>query len=299
VSLPPLAGLRWLLLAAAALWPPAAPAQHGAGDVVYVPTPQTVVDLMLQMANVGPGDSVIDLGSGDGRVVISAAKRGAQALGVDLDRQLLAIAIESARREGVASRAAFREQNLFETDLRQATVITTYLLPDMNLKLRPKLLELKPGTRVVAHDYHMGDWHPDWRETLAVPGKAVGNPGVSYVYLWYVPAKVAGRWRTEIPVGSATALLEFELEQRYQVLKGRAYAVGGRPTRLQTPSLRGDALTFHLELGPGRPPIRYEFRGRVSGDELTGTLFVWERNVRRERAFEARRISQDAAAAVN
>jgi SAM-dependent methyltransferase len=284
---------------AAALWPPAAPAQRGAGDVVYVPTPQPVVDLMLQMANVGPGDSVIDLGSGDGRVVISAAKRGAQALGVDLDRDLLAVAIESARREGVANRAAFREQNLFETDLRQATVITTYLLPDMNLKLRPKLLELKPGTRVVAHDYHMGDWHPDWRETLSVPEKAVGNPGVSYIYLWYVPANVAGRWRTEIPVGSATAPLEFELEQRYQVVKGRADAVGGRPTRLQTPSLRGDALTFHLELGPGRPPIRYEFRGRVSGDELKGTLFVWERNVRRERAFEAQRVRQGAAAAAN
>jgi SAM-dependent methyltransferase len=284
---------------AAALWPPAAPAQRGAGDVVYVPTPQPVVDLMLQMANVGPGDSVIDLGSGDGRVVISAAKRGAQALGVDLDRDLLAVAIESARREGVANRAAFREQNLFETDLRQATVITTYLLPDMNLKLRPKLLELKPGTRVVAHDYHMGDWHPDWRETLSVPDKAVGNPGVSYIYLWYVPANVAGRWRTEIPVGSATAPLEFELEQRYQVVKGRADAVGGRPTRLQTPSLRGDALTFHLELGPGRPPIRYEFRGRVSGDELKGTLFVWERNVRRERAFEAQRVRQGAAAAAN
>jgi hypothetical protein len=114
-----------------------------------------------------------------------------------------------------------------------------------------------------------------------------------------VPANVAGRWRTEIPVGSATAPLEFELEQRYQVVKGRADAVGGRPTRLQTPSLRGDALTFHLELGPGRPPIRYEFRGRVSGDELKGTLFVWERNVRRERAFEAQRVRQGAAAAAN
>jgi len=292
VSPAPLAALRWLLAAAAAaLCAPGALAQKGAGDVVFVPTPQVVVDAMLQLANVGPADFVVDLGSGDGRVVIGAARRGARALGVELDRHLLAIATELARREGVADRATFREQNLFETDLRQATVVTTYLLPEMNAKLRPKLLELQPGTRVVAHDYHMGDWLPDWRETLPVPEKTVGNPGVSYIYLWYVPAKVAGRWRTRIPVGSATAALEFQFEQRYQVLTGRADAVGGRPTRLQTPSLRGDALTFHLELGPGRPPIRYEFRGKVVGDELAGTLFVWENNVRRDRPFKAQRVA--------
>jgi SAM-dependent methyltransferase len=279
-----------------ALCAPVALAQKGAGDVVFVPTPQAVVDTMLQMANVGPADFVIDLGSGDGRVVIAAAKRGARSLGVELDRHLLALAADSARREGVADRAAFREQNLFETDLRDATVVTTYLLPEMNAQLRPKLLDLKPGTRVVAHDYHMGDWLPDWRETLAVPEKTVGNPGVSYIYLWYVPARVAGRWQTEIPVGRQQLPLEFELAQRYQRLTGRAYAVGGRPTRLQTPSLRGDALEFHLELGPGRPPIRYQFRGRVSGDELTGTVFAWENNVRRDLAFRARRTPQAAAA---
>jgi len=284
---------RWFLVAA--LCAPIALAQKGAGDVVYVPTPQTVVDLMLQMANVGTADFVIDLGSGDGRVVITAAKRGARGLGVDLDRHLLEVATEAARREGVADRAAFREQNLFETDLGQATVVTTYLLPDMNARLRPRLLDLKPGTRVVAHDYHMGDWFPDWRETLAVPEKTVGHPGLSYVYLWYVPAKVAGRWRTEIPVGSATAALEFELEQRYQVLTGRANAVGSRPARLQTPSVRGDALSFYLELGPGRPPVRYEFRGRVTGDAVAGTVFVWENNVRREREFTAQRIAGGAS----
>jgi SAM-dependent methyltransferase len=293
---PALRSWRLLALGAAALaCVSVARAQKGAGDVVYVPTPHAVVETMLQMANVGPADFVIDLGSGDGRVVIAAAKRGARALGVDLDHHLLGVAIEAARREGVASRALFREQNLFETDLLDATVITTYLLPEMNVKLRPKLLDLRPGTRVVAHDYHMGDWFPDARETLPVPEKTVGNPGISYIYLWYVPARVAGRWRTEIPIGPGTAPLEFELEQRYQVVTGRADAVGSRPTRLQTPTLRGDALTFYLELGPGRPPIRYEFRGRVAGDELTGTLFVWENNTRRERAFKALRATQAAA----
>ena len=288
----------WLpvVAVALALAAPAALAQKGVGDVVYVPTPQVVVDTMLQMANVGPSDFLIDLGSGDGRVVVTAARRGARALGVELDRYLLEQATDAARRDGVAGRAVFREQNLFETDLRDATVVTTYLLPDMNLKLRPKLLELKAGTRIVAHDYHMGNWLPDARETLSVPEKTVGNPGVSYVYLWYVPARVAGRWRAQIPVGDAAATLEFEFEQQHQVVTGRATAVQSRPTRLQTPSLRGDALTFMLELGPGRPPVRYEFRGRVEGDELAGTVFVWENNVRREHGFTARRIAPGVTA---
>ncbi len=280
----------FVAVALAAAVPPV-PAQKGAGDVVYVPTPQMVVDTMLRLAQVGPGDYLIDLGSGDGRVVISAARSGARALGVDLDRHLLEVANDAAKREGVAERATFREQNLFETDLAGATVITTYLLPDMNLKLRPKILALKPGTRVVAHDYHMGDWLPDQRETLEVPGKKVGLEGISYVYLWHVPAQVAGKWRTEIPVAGRPTPFEFELEQRFQVVTGRAAAIASRPTRLQTPRLRSDALSFMVELGPGRPPVRYEFQGRVAGDELRGTAYVWENNVRREVAFAAQRVA--------
>jgi len=276
---------------------PLASAQKGAGDVVYVPTPQMVVDTMMRMAQVGPGDYLIDLGSGDGRVVVSAANRGARALGVDLDRYLLGVANEAAKREGVADRATFREQNLFETDLAGATVITTYLLPEMNVKLRPKILALKPGTRVVAHDYHMGEWLPDQRETLEVPEKKVGLEGVSYVYLWHVPAQVAGRWRTEIPVAGRLVPFEFELEQRFQVVTGRAAAIASRPTRLQTPRLRSDALSFTVELGPGRPPVRYEFQGRVDGDEFRGTAFVWENNARREVSFAARRAAPAASTA--
>lgn len=276
---------------------PFASAQKGAGDVVYVPTPQMVVDTMMRMAQVGPGDYLIDLGSGDGRVVVSAANRGARALGVDLDRYLLGVANEAAKREGVADRATFREQNLFETDLAGATVITTYLLPEMNVKLRPKILALRPGTRVVAHDYHMGDWLPDQRETLEVPEKKVGLEGVSYVYLWHVPAQVAGRWRTEIPVAGRLGPFEFELEQRFQVVTGRAAAIASRPTRLQTPRLRSDALSFTVELGPGRPPVRYEFQGRVEGDEFRGTAFVWENNARREVSFAARRVAPAASTA--
>ncbi len=285
------------IAAALIAWAPAAQAQKGAGDVVYVPTPQMVVDAMLRMAEVGPDDFLIDLGSGDGRVVIAAAARGARALGVDLDRHLLAVANEAAKREGVAERATFREQNLFETDLAGATVITTYLLPEMNLKLRPRILALKPGTRVVAHDYHMGEWLPDQRETLEVPEKKVGLEGISYVYLWHVPAQVGGKWRSAIPVAGRPTPFEFELEQRFQVVTGRGMAIANRPTRLQMPRLRSDVLSFTMELGPGRPAVRYEFRGRVDGDELRGTAYVWENNVRREAGFAAQRAVAGAPAA--
>ena len=153
--------------------------ERGVGDVVYVPTPQIVVDEMLKMARTGPSDFIIDLGSGDGRMVITAAKKfGARGFGVDLSDDLLAEARANAKAAGVADRAEFRKQNLFETDLKQATVISTYLLPEMNEKLRPKILALPPGTHVVAHDYHFGDWMPDESKTLSVPEKIVGTPGM-------------------------------------------------------------------------------------------------------------------------
>jgi hypothetical protein len=287
--------VRRVALFCLALLAPAAAAQQGVGDVVYVPTPQVVVDTMLRMANVGAGDYLIDLGSGDGRVVIGAAKRGARALGVDLDRHLLKVATDAAQREGVTERASFREQNLFETDLSGATVVTTYLLPDMNLKLRPNLLALPPGTRVVAHDYHMGDWLPDERETLSVPEKKVGTAGVSYLYLWRVPAPVAGRWQGPIPFGAGTATLEFDLDQKFQVLTGQATAVAGRPTRLQGPTIRGDALAFHLEVGASRQTVRYWFRGTVAGDEASGTVVVSDpARGQREHPWRARRIAAAA-----
>lgn len=267
-------------------------AQQGVGDVVYVPTPQVVVDAMLRMGGVGPQDFLIDLGSGDGRVVIAAARRGARALGVDLDRHLLAVAGEAAKREGVAGRTTFVEQNLFETDLREATVITTYLLPEMNLKLRPRLLGLKPGTRVVAHDYHMGQWLPDERETLSVPEKKVGTVGTSHVYLWLVPARVAGKWRADIPFATGRASLEFEVEQRFQALKAQPVAVEGRPTRLRAPALRGDEFSFLLEIGAGRLPARYQFRGRAAGDEMRGTVVVADpARGQREQRWSARRVA--------
>jgi hypothetical protein len=251
------------LAAAAALLPAPAAAQQGVGDVVYVPTPQTVVDTMLDMAQVGPNDNLIDLGSGDGRVVVTAAKRGARSLGVDLDKVLLGQARQLAEREKVADRAAFREQNLFETDLSQATVVTSYLLPEMNLRLRPKILALKPGTRVVAHDYHMGDWLPDQRKDVDVPEKKVGNPGVSHVYYWVVPARVEGVWR-----GTAGGRAwEFAFKQRHQFVSGVARS-GSFAGDFDRGRLVGEELRFSF----GSGAEAREFVGRAVNGVIDGKL---------------------------
>src|SRR5688572_10482700 len=158
------------------------------GTVPYVQTPMEIVERMLRMAEVKNGDYVIDLGSGDGRILIEAAKRGARGLGVDLDPSLVAAATENAQKAGVAERARFEVRDIFETDLSAATVVAFYLLPDFNAKLLPRLLRLKPGTRIVSHDGGIGDWPPDERLEMRAPEKPVGVGGVSRVELWIVPA---------------------------------------------------------------------------------------------------------------
>jgi SAM-dependent methyltransferase len=164
-------------------------------EVPFVTTPDHVTVAMLELAKVGPRDFVIDLGSGDGRIVNVAAKKyGARGLGVDIDPRLVQLSLDNAKAAGVAERVEFRVQDLFETDLDRATVVTLYLLPDFNLKLRPKLLELRPGTRIVSHDWDMGDWKPDKTITLDVPDKPVGIEKKSRVHLWTVPAQLDGEW---------------------------------------------------------------------------------------------------------
>jgi SAM-dependent methyltransferase len=169
---------------------------HGAAEEVpYVTTPENVALAMLEIARVGPADYLIDLGSGDGRIVITAAKRfGARGLGVEIVPELVEKSRANARAAGVDSRAHFRELDLFQADLSPASVITMYLLPEVNLQLRPKLLRLRPGTRIVSHDWDMGDWKPDRTVTLDVPDKAVGAEKRSRVHLWIVPAQVDGVW---------------------------------------------------------------------------------------------------------
>ena len=284
-----------MIAAATAAYAPAALAQEGRGDVVYVPTPQVSVDEMLRMAKVGPNDYIIDLGSGDGRIVITAAKKfGARGFGVDLDTYLLKIANAAASKEGVADRAQFIEQNLFETDLSKATVITTYLLPEMNERLRPKLLALKPGTRVVAHDYDMGNWLPDEQKTLIVPEKTVGDPGKSYVFFWIVPAQVAGTWQSQLNVSGKPAPYEFTLAQEFQMLEGSVRA-GGQAGVLKG-RMEGTQVRFTVSGKPGDGLARHEFQGRLTSDDaIEGVVHVGEGAKRQQYPWTAKRTQRAAA----
>jgi len=164
-------------------------------DVPFVTTPDHVTVAMLELAKVGPQDFVIDLGSGDGRIVIAAARRfGARGLGVEIVPELVEKSRRAAQAAGVGERAHFREQDLYKTDLSPASVVTMYLLPEVNLQLRPRILKLRPGTRIVSHDWDMGDWAPDKTITLDVPDKPIGREKLSRVHLWIVPARVEGAW---------------------------------------------------------------------------------------------------------
>ena len=237
-------------------------------DTPYVPTPEAVLKRMLELAEVKPGETVIDLGSGDGRLVITAAlKYGAHGFGVELDPLLVERSNESARRAGVADRAKFLQQDLFETDFRAADVLTLYLLPDVNLALRPKILaDLKPGARVVSHDFGMREWRPDAMETVQAPDKTVGLRKESTVYLWVVPAKVEGSWELEI----GKRKLPLELRQQYQLLSGSVSVPGHGSMPISGGRLRGEALRIALPGGiVGEGPI--ELVGRVAGDALRGS----------------------------
>jgi SAM-dependent methyltransferase len=187
-------------------------------EVPFVVTPDNVTLAMLQLARVGPEDYLIDLGSGDGRIVIVAARRfGARGLGVDLDARLVEQSRDNARAAGVQARALFREQDLFKTDLSPASVVTLYLLPEVNLQLRPRLLALRPGTRIVSHDWDMGEWQPDKTVVVDAPDKTVGVEKKSRVHLWVVPARVAGDW---CGTGKQRGTL-LRLAQEFQRFRGR------------------------------------------------------------------------------
>jgi hypothetical protein len=285
-----IASFRRTLAAALFIAAPALHAQEGEGDVVYVPTPQEVVEEMLNMAKVGPGDYVIDLGSGDGRIVITAAKvHGARGFGVDLDRYLLKQANDNARVAGVADRARFIEQNLFETDLTPATVITTYLLPEMNLKLRPKLLALKPGTRIVTHDYDMDDWFPDAQKVIPVPGKEVGDEGKSYIFFYIVPARIAGQWLSQLEHGRNRVVYDFLFEQDFQFVEG-VVRVGGREDKVPEFKLVGDQVDFTTRVAVDGQVLAHRFKGTVRSDTIEGSVTVGEGKAQRTQPWVARLI---------
>ena len=239
--------------------------------VPYVPTPQAVVERMLEMAKVGPADYLIDLGSGDGRIVVTAAKKfGARGFGVDLNPERVAEGNENARRAGVSDKVAFQQRDLFETDLSPATVITMYLLPRVNLELRPRLLELAPGTRLVSHDFDMGDWKADAQVSMRDEDKYGGTGGASDIYFWVVPAKAAGTWHWQATVSGKPLIYEIRLEQKYQVITGSAW-VGGRTATLRNAGLRGAEIRFNFTTDVNGVPVKHEYIGKVGVDAINGT----------------------------
>ncbi|MSQ19362.1 MAG: class I SAM-dependent methyltransferase [Betaproteobacteria bacterium] len=225
-------------------------------DVVWVPTPEELVERMLTMAHVTANDFVIDLGSGDGRTVIAAAKRGANALGIEYNPDMVTLSTRAAQREGVSAKAKFVKADIFESDFSKATVITMYLLPGLNLKLRPKLLEMRPGTRLVSHQFTMDDWQPD--ETSYFDFR----PG----YLWIVPAKTQGRWRIDAPGFPG---LEASFEQTFQRVKGEIELGNNIRVGLREARLWGDQISFTAVDAKG---VMREFTGKVTGDRMAGTV---------------------------
>ena len=254
--------LASLALTASAAW--------SQGNVVdlgpdpYVPTPPSVVARMLALAQVQPGELVIDLGSGDGRLVIAAAKNhGARGVGYEIDKSLVREAEDGAREAGVADRVRFEARDLFEADLSRADVLTLYLLPATNEKLRPKILaEMRPGTRVVAHQFHLGDWVPDTTERVQASEIPSRVHDQRIVFLWVVPARIGGRW-TLVRESGFGGTLALDLDQRYQMVAARGDAAVA--PRFQP--VRGSEVRFSIPLPA---TLAGEYAGRADGDAMQG-----------------------------
>jgi hypothetical protein len=243
-------------------------------DTPYVPTPQDVVARMLDMANIKAGEYLIDLGSGDGRIVVTAAQRGARAYGVDLDPQRVKEALANAAQAGVSDRATFEVKDLFDTDISKADVVTTYLLPLVNMDLRPRLLtQMRPGARLVTHAFHMGEWWPD----------ATDNVRGRILFSWVIPARVGGRWQVETEDGNFV----LDIDQTYQTFRATALVerrtlpsvVEAHTTPIRDGRLNGTEISFAGEFGNG-PRV---FRGRVENDSIHGVT---------PQGWKARRISK-------
>ncbi|MFA5529088.1 MAG: class I SAM-dependent methyltransferase [Thiohalomonadaceae bacterium] len=236
-------------------------AQFPSLDVPFVPTPEPVVDGMLRLAQVGPGDVVYDLGSGDGRIVIAAAQRyGARGVGVDIDPDRIRESNENAVSAGVDNQVRFIQGDLFEADIRPATVVTLYLLGSVNEEIRPRLLhQLRPGTRVVSHAFDMGEWQPD--ANTVVEG--------SEIYLWVIPAQAGGQWSAAIESLAGVEELSMALQQQFQQVRGMV-VLNGAHMMLEDGQMQGEQLEFTLDDGNGN--LR-RLRGHVNGDSITGWVY--------------------------
>jgi hypothetical protein len=225
-------------------------------DVIWVPTPDEIVERMLRMAQTTPNDYVIDLGAGDGKIAIMAAKKfGAKSLGIEYNPEFAKFAQENVVKAGVADKARVQQGDIFATDFKSATVLTMYLLPALNLKLRPTILTMKPGTRVVSHSFTMDDWEAD--EISSLDGRRA--------YFWVVPANVQGTWKISLPGGESP---EITIDQRYQKIEGHVN-LGSLQGGLREARLSGSNITFAYVDNAG---VRRSFNGRVNGSAMEGTL---------------------------
>jgi len=247
-------------------------------DVIWVPTPPALIERMLDMAQVGPNDYVVDLGAGDGRTVIAAAKRGARALGVEYNPDMVALARRNAETAHVSGNAQFIQGDIFETDFSQADVLTLYLLPSLNLRLRPMILKMKPGTRVVSHAFTMADWQPD--QTDKVESRTA--------YMWIVPASIEGTWRLTTSDGTS-GNDQLVLRQRFQYADGLV-RLNGKAGQLQDFKIQGIKVSFTMLEQTSGEPLRYEFTGRVSDGTMAGVVKLPEG----ERTWTATRIRPSA-----
>lgn len=231
-------------------------------DVIYVPTPHQVVKRMLEIAKAGPDDIHYDLGSGDGRIAIASVRdfNVRKSVGIDLDPERIKESLENHAKAGVGDRVTFLQKNIFETEFSEATVISLYLLNRLNIKLRPALLDMKPGTRIVTQSFTMNEWESDYSEK--VPFDENGTRGTRNVFLYIVPAKVAGKWA----LTDGTKTIHLDIDQQFQRFAGTAFS-GGRKTGIKNGRLNGTALAFETEVD-GKP-VKYE--GKVDGDTITGT----------------------------
>ncbi|HEX2962327.1 MAG TPA: 50S ribosomal protein L11 methyltransferase [Ignavibacteriales bacterium] len=246
-------------------------------QVPFVPTPYEVVEGMLKLADVGEDDIVYDLGCGDGRIVVTAAaKYGAHGLGVDNDPQRVKESMENVESNGVKDKVEIRQENLFKTDLSKATVVTLYLLSDINVKLRPKLFdELRPGTRIVSNSFDMDEWEPD--QINLVNGRTL--------YFWKIPANTSGRWEWVIPNGTSNENYALTLNQKFQKVNG-TLEVGKETYQIMNTKLDGDSLEFSILRNVGDKQVKHTFKGKAMENMFQGTL---QRQDENELAFSAKR----------